>query len=86
MTDEKVVRVFSTPTCPYCMKVKELLDELGVQHKDINVAEDDAALQEMMEKSGQQGVPVSDIGGEYITGFDKDKIVAALKAKGFISG
>ncbi len=81
---EHVVRVFSTPTCPYCIKVKQLLEQLGVKHKDINVAVDDEALQEMMDESGQQGVPVSDIAGEWIVGYDKERIVATLKKKGWI--
>lgn len=72
------VMVYSTPTCPWCEKVKALLKEKGVKYTDINVAEDKEKAQEMVEKSGQMGVPVLEIGGEIIVGFDKEKIEAAL--------
>ncbi|MBU1289743.1 glutathione S-transferase N-terminal domain-containing protein [Patescibacteria group bacterium] len=72
------VRVFSTPSCPYCVTLGAFLDEKGVQYEHINVAEDEKAREEMIEKSGQMGVPVIEINGEMIVGFDRDKIVEKL--------
>ncbi len=72
------VVVYSTPTCPWCAKAKQFLKEQGVAFEDINVAADQAKAQEMMQKSGQMGVPVLDIDGKIIVGFDKAEITGAL--------
>jgi glutaredoxin 3 len=74
------VMVYSTPTCPYCNMVKDYLKEQNIEFADINVAEDQAKGQEMVQKSGQMGVPVIDIDGTIIVGFDKPKIEEALKS------
>lgn len=74
----KSVKVYSTPSCPYCIKAKQYLDESGVEYESIDVATDQEKAQEMMSKSGQMGVPVIDIEGEIIVGFDKNKISRAL--------
>ncbi len=74
----KSVKVYSTPSCPLCKQLKKFLSEKGVEYQDINVASDPAAAQEMIEKSGQMAVPVVDIGGTVIAGFDKKKIKSAL--------
>lgn len=76
------VKVYSTPTCPSCKQTKEFLHENNIEFHEINVAEDQNALQEMIEKSGQMGVPVTDIDGEIITGFEKAKLQKALKISG----
>ncbi|MFH1460890.1 MAG: glutaredoxin domain-containing protein, partial [Patescibacteria group bacterium] len=68
-------------TCPYCVTLKAYLDEKGFKYEDIDVAENKEAAQEMIDKSGQMGVPVSDIGGEIIIGFDKEKINQLLNIK-----
>jgi len=73
------VKVYSTPTCPWCHKVKDFLKENKVEFEDINVAENQEAAQEMVEKSGQRGVPVVDIDGEMIIGFNAEAIKKALK-------
>jgi len=73
------VKVYSTPTCPWCHRAKDYLKEKKVDFEDINVAEDQDAAQEMIEKSGQMGVPVLDVDGEIIIGFDQEKIDVALK-------
>ena len=75
----KKVIVYSTPTCPYCHQAKDYLKEKGVAFEDVNVAEDRIRTKEMIEKSGQMGVPVIDIGGTIIVGFDQDAIDEALK-------
>jgi len=72
------VRVFSTPSCPYCVTLKEFLKENNIEFEDINVAEDVAAGEEMIEKSGQMGVPVVEINKEIIVGFDKERISKLL--------
>jgi len=75
------VKVYSVPTCPYCKQVKEFLKEKGIPFEDIDVSESREKAQEMIDKSGQMGVPVIEIGGELILGFDKDKIEEALNKK-----
>ncbi|MFA5500011.1 MAG: glutaredoxin domain-containing protein [Candidatus Omnitrophota bacterium] len=74
----KNVKVYSTPTCPYCIRVKQFLKENAVNFKDIDVSSDQDAAQEMIKRSGQMGVPVVDIDGELIVGFDKEKIKKTL--------
>lgn len=73
------VMVYSTPTCPYCNMVKEFLTENKVEFEEKNVAEDEAAAKEMIEKTGQQGVPVIDIDGKTVVGFDEAKLRELLK-------
>ena len=73
------VTVYSTPTCPWCSKTKEFLKENNVQYQEINVAADHKAAQDMIEKSGQMGVPVTEIDGTIIVGFDKNALKRALK-------
>lgn len=74
----KKVVVYSTPTCPFCMRAKQYLKESHIEFTDIDVSADQAAAQKMIDKSGQMGVPVLDIDGEMIVGFDKEKIKEAL--------
>ena len=75
---DKRVKVYSTPTCPFCIRAKQFLKESAVSFEDIDVSINHEAAQEMIKKSGQMGVPVIDIEGELIVGFDKDKIKKAL--------
>jgi len=77
MTKPKI-RIFSTPTCPYCVTLKEFLKEKGFEFVDIDVSQDEKALEEMVTKTKQFGVPVIDIGNEWIVGFDKEKISKIL--------
>lgn len=76
----KKVKVYSTKTCPWCKKVKEFLAEKKVKFQNIDVGEDQKAAEEMVEKSGQMGVPVTDIDGTIIVGYDKEAIEKALAA------
>jgi len=73
------VIVYSTTVCPWCHKAKDFLKENQIAFEDKNVGEDEEARKEMMEKSGQMGVPVLDIDGTIIVGFDVEKIKEALK-------
>lgn len=72
------VRVFSTLSCAYCITLKEFLKEKGVKFEDIDVSQNNEAREEMFEKSGQMSVPVIDINGEFIVGFDREKICKLL--------
>ena len=72
------VTVYSTATCPWCVKVKDFLKQNKVEFNDIDVSKDPAKAQEMIQKSGQQGVPVLDIEGKIIIGFDQEAIKSAL--------
>ena len=72
------VKIFSTPACPYCVTLKEFLKEKKIEFEDVDVSRDDKAREEMIEKSGQMGVPVIDIDGQIVIGFDRAKIVQLL--------
>lgn len=75
----KTVQIYSTPTCVYCKLAKDYFKAKNVSYTEFNVAEDDARREEMLQKSGQMGVPVIDIGGEIFVGFNKPEIEAALQ-------
>lgn len=75
----KKVTIYSTPTCPFCIRAKQFLKESNIQYTDIDVSSDQTKAQEMIDRSGQMGVPVIDVDGTIIVGFDKDKIKEALK-------
>ena len=74
----KSVMIYSTPACPFCIRAKQFLKENNIAYDDIDVSSNQIKAQEMMSKSGQMGVPVLDIEGEIIVGFDKTKIREAL--------
>lgn len=74
----KSVKVYSTPSCPWCIRSKQFLKENNVIFQDMDVSGDKQAADEMVQKSGQMGVPVLDIDGEIIVGFDKEKIKQLL--------
>ncbi|MBU1147476.1 MAG: glutaredoxin family protein [Candidatus Omnitrophica bacterium] len=74
----KSVKVYSTSTCPYCHRAKDFLKEKNIAFEDIDVGANPDAGKEMMDKSGQMGVPVLDIDGQIIVGFDKEAISKAL--------
>ncbi len=75
--NSKVI-IYSTPTCPYCKQAKEYLRQKGIEYTDIDISADEASQKEMMEKSGVMSVPVIDIEGTIVIGFDKEKINRAL--------
>ncbi|MDP4092237.1 MAG: glutaredoxin domain-containing protein [Bacillota bacterium] len=68
------VKVYSTPTCPWCSMAKKYLEEKNVTYEDLDVSRNKDAASDMVNKSGQRGVPVIDIDGNIIVGFDKDRI------------
>ena len=73
------ITVYSTPSCGYCTKAKQYFRENKVPFTDINVASDQRRAEEMVRKSGQMGVPVIDINGKIIVGFNVTEIEKALK-------
>lgn len=79
LVSPQMVKIYSTPTCPYCVTLKEFLKEKEIQFEDLDVANDETARNEMVEKSGQLGVPVVDIDGQIVVGFDRNKICELLK-------
>ncbi|MFA6328849.1 MAG: glutaredoxin family protein [Candidatus Micrarchaeia archaeon] len=83
MIDERTisqpkVTVYSTPTCPYCTMAKRYLSERGIKYEDVDVSANQARALEMLTKTGQMGVPVLDIGGQVIVGFNRPAIEDAL--------
>ena len=75
------VKVFSTPTCPWCTKVKEYLTKKGVSFESIDVSADRAAAMEMVKKTKQMGVPVVQIGEEFVIGYDTARIDSLIEAE-----
>ena len=75
------VRIFSTPSCIYCVTLKVFLKEHNIEFEEIDVSQNEKAQKEMIEKSGQMGVPVIEINGETIVGFDREKISQLLNIK-----
>jgi glutaredoxin-like YruB-family protein len=74
----KIVKVYSTLTCPYCVRLKEFLRDNNISFEDLDVGDDEKAAKDMIAKSGQMGVPVIEIDGEIIVGFDRERIQQAL--------
>jgi glutaredoxin-like YruB-family protein len=76
-----MIKVYSTPLCPWCIKAKEFLKEHKIKFENIDVSRDVKAAHEMVKKSGQMGVPVIEIDKEIIIGFDEEKLKRILKIK-----
>ena len=81
MTGKPTVKVYSTQYCPWCTRAKDFLKEHNVEFEDIDVSADRDAAEYMVEKSGQTGVPVIQIDGEFIVGFDRERISELLGIK-----
>lgn len=79
-TQPRVI-VFSTPTCSFCNAAKSYFRQKGIKFRDVDVSRDAAAARDMVRRSGQQGVPVIDIGGKIVVGFDRAKIDNLLKLR-----
>lgn len=75
---QKNVTVYTTPTCTWCNAIKRHLQENHIRYREIDVSADQKAAEEMVRKSGQQGVPQTDINGQIIVGFDKNRINSLL--------
>ena len=75
---DKKVTIYSTPTCHFCQMTKDFLKEKNIPYTEYNVAQDLEKRQEMIQKSGQMGVPVIYVGDQLIIGFDKERLVSSL--------
>ncbi len=72
------ITIYSTPTCPYCHMAKDFFTKNGLEFTDYNVMADQSKAQEMVEKSGQMGVPVIEIDGRIVVGFNQPEIEKLL--------
>lgn len=77
-TNAKIIKVYSTPVCPWCDVAKNFLKDNGIEFEVIDVSQNQELAMDLINKTGQTGVPVIEIDGEYIIGFDKQKLIAIL--------
>ncbi len=75
------VKIFTTPTCPFCNMTKQLFKEHNVKYQEVDVASNIKAREEMFKKSGQMGVPVIEIDGKIVIGYDEPALRKLLKIK-----
>lgn len=75
---EHTIKIYTTPTCAYCKMAKEFFKANNVNYEEVNVATDAKGRDEMIKKSGQLGVPVIDVDGKLVIGFDKPKLSELL--------
>jgi len=80
-TPQHIVRVFTSVSCPFCFTLKEFLKEKGIKFEDIDVSKDEKAREELIKKSGKMEVPVVEIDGQIVVGFDREKICKLLNIK-----
>jgi len=73
------LKIYTSPTCPWCMKLKDYLNAKKIPYQNVDVTSDDKAVEEMVKKSGQLGVPQIEINGKIIVGFDQPVIERELK-------
>jgi glutaredoxin 3 len=74
-----IIKLYTTKFCPYCLSLKAFLEQKNINFEEIDVAENQEAQDYMIKKSGQMSVPVLEIDGEMIVGFDREKICKILK-------
>jgi len=75
------IKIYTTPTCPFCQLAKQYFKEKGFEFEEVDVSRDEAAAMEMIQKSGQMGVPMIEIDGKIVIGFDKERIGELLNLK-----
>ncbi|MEK7090007.1 MAG: glutaredoxin family protein [Patescibacteria group bacterium] len=75
------VTIYTTPTCVYCKMTKNFFMDHNIQYTEKNVAQDAEAREQMIQKSGQMGVPVIDIDGQLVVGFDQERLSGLLGVK-----
>ncbi|MFZ1971053.1 MAG: glutaredoxin domain-containing protein [Candidatus Nanoarchaeia archaeon] len=76
-----IVKMYSTPTCPWCIKTREFLKKNKIKFIDFDVSRDSKAAKEMLKKSKMMATPVIDIDGKIIVGFDEEQLKKILKIK-----
>ena len=74
------VTVYSTNTCPYCDMMKNFLQQNQISYTEVNVQQDQAAAQKLVETTGQMGVPQTNINGQWLLGFDPERVLELVKA------
>lgn len=86
-TDNTVgqVTIYSAPWCAFCKVEKQYLDRLGVTYEVLDIESDDKIMQELVDKSGARSVPVTDIAGTIVRGFDRAGLDLALRSAGLIA-
>ncbi len=72
------VTVYTTTRCPYCVMMKNFLTDKNIPFTEVNVEKDPLAMQKVVQKTGQVGVPQTEVNGKWILGFDPDSVVSAL--------
>jgi glutaredoxin-like YruB-family protein len=75
------VKMFTTPTCGYCRQAKDFFNDNNVSFSEVDVTKDQVALRDMADRSGQMGVPVIDVDGEIVIGFDRERLAQLLEIK-----
>jgi glutaredoxin 3 len=78
---DNMVKLFVTPSCPYCFTLKEFLKEYNIEFEEIDVSKNEKAKEEMIKKTGRMEVPILEIDSQIVVGFDKEKISKLLKIK-----
>ena len=76
-----MVKIYTTPACPYCFTLKEFLKEHNIKFEEFDVSQDEKARDEMIKKSGKMETPIVEIDGQIVVGFDKEKITKLLGIK-----
>ncbi|GAB4575280.1 MAG: glutaredoxin family protein [Anaerolineae bacterium] len=82
-TKQKKVIIFTTPTCTYCNAAKRYLRQHRIKFREVDISRDPAAARDVMRRTGSMGVPVLDIGGKIVRGFDKPRINELLDIKSY---
>ncbi|MBA7533591.1 Glutaredoxin 3 [subsurface metagenome] len=77
---KKKIKVYGVPTCPFCKRAKEFFKDKGFDFEDLDVSVNHDLAKEMIKKSGQMSVPVIEVDGKIIIGFDKEKIETLLRS------
>ncbi len=77
-----MIKIYTTPTCPYCTLAKDFMKEKGVAFEEVDVMKDEKAREELVSKSGQLGVPVIDVNGKIMVGFHRGKLEELLGISG----
>ena len=75
------IKIYTTPTCHFCKAAKEFFKEKGIKFEEIDVSKNEEAAEEAVKKSGQMSVPIIDINGKIIVGFDKEKLEKMIDTK-----
>jgi glutaredoxin-like YruB-family protein len=76
-----MVKVYITPTCPYCVTLKEYLKEHNIDFEEVDISQNEEARDDIIKRSGQMGTPIVEVDGNIVAGFDKEKINQLLKIK-----